>query len=139
VRPYSYVPYRPYYFPRPYYAFRPHLSIGFGLWLGYAVPYPYAYLGSYSPRVYGDYPGGAYSVSVYGGVSFDMQPMDADVFVDGQFVGRTGDFTPGSAPLTLTPGVHHVAVQRDGFRPMEWNVTVQPGQVIPYRGEMQAY
>jgi hypothetical protein len=138
ARPYSYVPYRPYYFARPYYSFRPHVSIGFGFWLGNPVPYPYSYLRGYSPRVYG-YPDGRYSVSVYGGVSFDIRPFDADVFVDGEYVGRTGDFTPGTAPLTLTPGTHRLAVQRDGFRPMEWEVAVQPGQVVPYRGDMQPF
>lgn len=137
ARPYNYVPYRPYYFSRPYYSFRPWLNIGFGIWLGDPVPYPYAYLGTYRPRVYGYYPNGNYSVSVYGGVSFDMQPSDADLFVDGQYVGPIGDFGPSSEPLTLTPGIHRIAVQRDGFRPMEWEVTIQPGQVIPYRGDME--
>jgi hypothetical protein len=142
ARPHGYVPYRPYYFPRPYYSFRPHLSIGFGLWIGDSVPYPYAYLGPYTPRVYGYYPNGAYvgpSVSVYGGVSFDLQPPDADVFVDGEYVGNASSFSPYAAPLTLTPGQHRIAVQREGFRPMEWDVVIQPGQVIPYRGAMQAY
>jgi hypothetical protein len=139
ARSYSYAPYRPYYFPRPYYSFRPHLSIGFGLWIGYPVAYPYAYLRGYSPRVYGYYPDGPYSGSVYGGVSFDIRPFDADVFVDGEFVGRTGDFTPGTAPLTLTPGGHHIAIQRDGYRSMEWDLTIQPGQVVPYRGDMRPF
>ena len=110
VRPYSYVPYRPYYFSRPYYSFRPRLSIGFGLWLGYPVPYPYAYLGGYSPRVFGYYGEPYYSVSagvsIYGGLSFDIQPPDADLFVDGDYVGPVGSFTPNGEPLTLTPGVH---------------------------------
>jgi hypothetical protein len=30
--------------------------------------------------------------------------------------------------------VHRIAIVRDGFRTMEWEVAVQPGQVIPYRG-----
>src|SRR5436190_23869900 len=38
-------PYR--YYSQPYYAFRPHVSLGFGLWVGYPVPYPY-----YSRRPY---------------------------------------------------------------------------------------
>src|ERR1041385_7745962 len=32
--------YRPYY-ARPYYSFRPRVSLGFGLWVGYPVRYPY--------------------------------------------------------------------------------------------------
>lgn len=146
VRPYGYVPYRPYYFSRPYYSFRPRFSIGFGLWLGSTVPYPYAYLGGYRPRVYGRYDGyygRGYQVSpgvpIYGGVSFDLQPSDADLFLDGEYVGSVGSFTPYGEPLTLTPGEHRIAIQRDGFRSMEWDVTIEPGQVIPYRGVMERY
>jgi Ni/Co efflux regulator RcnB len=135
VRPYRHVPYRPFYFSQRYYTFRPHLHLGFGLWIGAPVPYPYRYLGSYRPRVYGY----AASVSIYGGVSFDIRPRDADLFVNGEYVGQVGDFNPYSEPLTLTPGVHRIAVQREGYRPMEWEVEIQPGQVIPYRGEMERY
>jgi hypothetical protein len=144
VRPYGWAPYRPYYFGSAYYAFRPWFSIGFGLSIGYPVSYPYAYLGTYRPRVYGYYDGAvpysvSPSVSVYGGVSFDIQPSDADVFVDGEYAGTVGTFTPYGEPLTLTPGQHRIVVQREGFRSMEWEVTVEPGQVIPYRGEMQRF
>jgi hypothetical protein len=144
VRPYGWTTYRPYYFARPYYSFSPWFSIGFGLSIGYPVSYPWTYLGTYRPRVYGDYDNSyGYSVtqdvSVYGGLSFDIQPSDADVWVDGQYVGTVKTFTPYGEPLTLTPGQHHIVVQRDGFRGMEWDVTVEPGQVIPYRGAMQRY
>ena len=138
VRPPHFQPYRPYYFSRPYYGFRPHLHIGFGVWLGASVPYPWAYFGAYRPRVYGFYDRGYYGVApavqLYGGVSFDIQPSDADLYVDGEYVGTVGTFTPYGEPLTLYPGVHRIAIVRDGFRTMEFEVTVQPGQVIPYRG-----
>lgn len=143
VRPPHYQPYRPYYFSRPYYGFRPHLHIGFGVWLGASIPYPWAYFGTYVPRVYGSYGLGYYgrtyvgvapAVQQYGGLSFDIQPSDADLFVDGEYVGAVGTFTPYGEPLTLWPGVHRIAIVRDGFRTMEFEVMVQPGQVIPYRG-----
>jgi hypothetical protein len=144
VRPPHYQPYRPYYFSRPYYGFRPHLHIGFGVWLGVSVPYPWAYFGTYVPRVYGSYGQGYYdgrtyvgvapAVQQYGGLSFDIQPSDADLFVDGEYVGAVGTFTPYGEPLTLWPGVHRIAIARDGFRTMEFEVAIQPGQVIPYRG-----
>ncbi len=155
VRPQHYAPYRPYYFGRSYYSFRPYWNIGFGLWVGYSVPYPYSYFYTgYAPRVYGSYyvgtdyySGGDYygvepymakpAVSVYGGMSFDIQPSDADLFIDGEYVGTVGTFSPAGEPLTLTPGEHRIAIQRDGYRPMEWDVTVEPGQVIPYRGVME--
>ena len=138
ARPPHFQPYRPYYFSRPYYGFRPHVHIGFGVWLGASVPYPWAYFGTYRPRVYGYYGREYYRVvpgmHQYGGLSFDIQPSDADVWIDGEYVGMVGTFTPYGEPLTLWPGVHHVAIVCEGFRTMEWEVTVQPGQVIPYRG-----
>ena len=143
IRPYGWAPYYPFRFARPYYAFSPWLSLGFGFWCGYPVRYPWAYMGDYQPTVFGDYPDGDYqavpgsSTSTYGGASFDIQPTDADLFVDGEYVGPVGNFTPNSEPLTLTPGNHRIAVQREGFRPMEWDATIEPGQVIPYRGVLE--
>ena len=119
------------------------------------MPYPYSYFYSgYAPHVYGSYystnsyySGSDYygietymakpAVSVYGGVSFDIQPSDADLFIDGEYVGTVGTFKPAGEPLTLTPGEHRIAIQRNGYRPMEWDVTIEPGQVIPYRGVME--
>ncbi len=135
VRPRNFVPYRPYYFGHAYYAFRPHFELGFGIWLGYPVPYPWVYYGTYHPRVYGYYnvlPAQQY----YGGLSFDIQPSDADLYVDGQYVGTVGTFAPYGEPLTLVPGLHRIAIVRDGFRTIEFDVTIEAGQVFPYRGAM---
>jgi hypothetical protein len=151
ARPYGWAPYSPFRFGRPYYAFSPWLSLGFGLWAGYPVSYPWGYLGDYRPTVFGDYRDDAYQVvprvvpgsstyadtSTYGGASFDIQPAGADLFVDGEYVGPVDNFGPNTEPLTLAPGQHRIAIQRDGFRPMEWDVTVEPGQVIPYRGVLE--
>ena len=143
ARPYAFVPYRPFHFVRPYYSFRARLNIGLGLWLCFSVPYPWSYFGDYRPRVYGSYPGGYYGMSpgvqYYGGLSFDIQPSDADLYVDGEYVGMVGTFTPYGEPLTLTPGVHRIAIVRDGFRTMEWDVRIEPGQVMPYRGVMKPW
>jgi len=125
-------------FARSYFSFRPRLNIGFGLWLGYGVPYPYTYARSYAPRVYGSL-GVTRGVSIYGGVSFNISPYDALVFVDGQYVGTVDDFSAVAPPLTLTPGLHRLEVQADGYQPMAWDVEIVPGQVIPYQGAMRPY
>ena len=118
----------------------PWLDLGFGIWCGYPVPYPWVYLGDYQPTVFGD-DGGDYAVaqdtSSYGGVSFDIQPSNANLFVDGQYVGVVGSFGASNAPLTLEPGPHQIAIQLDGYRPLEWDVTIEAGQVIPYRGALE--
>ncbi len=144
VRPYGWRPDHPFRFVRPYYVFSPWLSLGFGIWVGYPVPYPWVYLGDYQPTVFGDYPDDNYQVeptpapaqSNYGGVSFDMQPPDANLFVDGQYIGVVSGFGPNSEPLTLEPGPHKIAIQHEGYRPLEWDVTIVAGQVIPYKGAL---
>jgi hypothetical protein len=131
---YGYAPFHPYYF-------RPHYSIGFGVYLGYPVPY-YAY--PYSVPVYGyGAPYGEVSVgpnnAAYGGVALQITPNDAAVYVDGTYAGIVSDFDGTRQPLTLTPGAHHIEIDQNGFQPLAFDVTVQPGMVTPYQGELQPY
>ena len=142
------------------------MSIGFGLWIGHSVaypayaypypapypyatgypyaypyPYPYAYPVPY-PVPYGS-PASPGSVSAapgvagYGGVSFEITPADAEVYVDGGYAGRVSDFGPSQQPLTLTPGVHRIEIRAPGYRPLEFNVAITAGHVIPYQGTLQ--
>jgi hypothetical protein len=168
-------------FYRPYYSFRPRVSIGFGIWAGfpigypyfygaygyspyyypyrYAYPYGYAYpypYGYYPPYNYGygyppaNYPGYPQSygsprdaINVQpgdrnvGGVSFEITPSTAEVYVDGSYVGTTGDFTPSSRPLDLTPGRHRIEIRAEDYRTMSFDADVVAGQVVPYRGALQ--
>jgi hypothetical protein len=138
--PYAYSPYH--YGYRPYYTFRPRVRLSFGLYLGYPVAYPYAIYPS--PRVYGYYPPPgtvtvAPSYSSYGGISLAIGPPDADVWVDGQYVGRAEDFGPSEAPLTMTPGRHHIELAAPGYETLAFDVDVVPGQVIPYQGTLRIY
>src|SRR5207302_146501 len=96
-------------YPRPYYSFRPRFSLGFGIYLGYPIAYPYAY--GYPTYVYGAPTGYNIARGAYGGVSFDVRPDTADVIVDGSFVGAARDFGPLRQPLTLIPGRHHIEMQ----------------------------
>ena len=126
---------------RPY-AFRPSFSIGFGIYAGYPVPYTYAYAapiyvyGYRAPRtaVYVG-PGSP----LYGGIALEIGPYDADVFVDGSYAGHVEDFDGSVQPLTLVAGTHRIEVQAPGYAPLVFDVAIQPGQVIPYRGDLQPY
>ena len=139
----------PYYYNYPY---------------GYAYPYPpdpYAY--GYAAPSYGypppnstPNPSSAYpssdpaqqpgpSVSVQrggqpsapGGISFEVTPDTAAVFVDGTYVGTAGTFGPQSPPLGLIPGRHKVEIRASGYRTMTFDADVTSGQVIPYQGTLQ--
>ena len=133
--------YAPHSHYRPY-VFRPRYSFGYGFFAGYPVPYSYTY--SSPIWVYGYraprervmiMPGSPY----YGGVALEMTPYDADVFVDGTYAGRVEDFDGSEQPLTLSAGMHEIEVQAQGYEPMRVNVEVQPGQIIPYRGDLRPY
>ena len=96
---------------------------------GYANPtygYPLATLGLA--------PGTAYR-----GISFEVEPYDAAIYVDGDYVGTVNDFGPNAQPLTLRAGTHRVEIQATGYEPVVWDANVIPEKVLPYRGAMQSY
>jgi len=143
-RYYNYAPryYAPHaYIVRPY-VFRPHLSIGFGIFAGYPVPYAWSYsapvyvYGYRAPRAPVYIAPGA---PLYGGVALEISPYDADVYVDGNYAGKVSDFDGTVQPLTVVPGTHRVEVQAPGYAPLIFDVTVQGGQVVPYRGDLRPF
>ena len=71
-----------------------------------------------------------------GGVSFEVNPPDAQVFVDGGYIGTAEDFDGTKQPLTLAVGQHRVELRRQGYQVVTFDVNVLAGQVIPYRGDM---
>jgi hypothetical protein len=154
--------YRPYYTFRPYFSLGFGLWSGYPVTWGYPYYYPYY---SY-PYAYPDpYPvtaGPGYTVappvdvtpystapgtvgtggapldqSNLGGMSFEITPSDAQIFVDGNPVGAVGQFTPTSQPLGVPSGRHHVEIRRDGYKTMSFDVDIVAGQVIPYQGQME--
>jgi hypothetical protein len=136
----------PYAYPYPYpysapYAYQPYgyAAPGYGYSTpGYGYPAPNSSSG-YPPQYTA--PG---SVGVQqgerasGGVSFEITPSTAAVFVDGTYVGTVVSFGPTSQPLGLTPGRHHIEIRASGYQTMTFDTDVMPGQVIPYQGTLQA-
>jgi hypothetical protein len=132
-------------FVQPYYAFRPRFSVGFGIQVGYGVAYPFNYYdpyGFYNFRIgvvpgYGPaYRGYGSPYDRIGGLSFEIDPYDAAVFIDGEYVGVAADFSSGQMPLTLAAGRHRVDLRAQGFMAVSFDITVVAGQVIPYAGTM---
>ena len=72
-----------------------------------------------------------------GGLSFDLTPTSAEVFVDGQYAGVVATFSPSSQPLTLAAGRHHIELRAQGYEVTMFDVDVVAGQVIPYQGSLQ--
>jgi hypothetical protein len=78
-----------------------------------------------------------YQSAASGGVSFQITPDTAEVYVDGSFVGTAGSFGPRNEPLGLSTGRHHIEVRAPGYRTMSFDADIQSGQVIPYQGQLQ--
>ena len=72
-----------------------------------------------------------------GGLSFEITPGTAQLFVDGNAVGTVSQFTPASQPLGLPAGNHHVEIRAPGYQTMSFDVDIAAGQVIPYQGAME--
>jgi hypothetical protein len=147
--PYYYGYYDPYYSPYGYpgqyppYPYRPY---------PYSYPYPYPYPSTSYPTYptstypqYSQYPPAPGSVAVQpgqsqantGGVSFEITPSTAQVFIDGSYVGTVGEFTPTTQPIGLTPGRHRIEIRARGYRTMELDADIVAGQVIPYQGVLE--
>ena len=39
-------------------------------------------------------------------------------------------------PLTLTPGRHHIELSAPGLEPLDYDVEVYPGEVVPFQGSL---
>jgi hypothetical protein len=147
------VPY-PYYYERPYSAYPypddPYAYGSVAPSYGYpAQPYPAQPYGApnpssaYPPSNYpaqrsappaGVQRGGQQSE---GGISFEITPENAEVFVDGRFMGTAGEFGPNAEPLGVPSGRRRIEVRASGYRTMTFDADVQSGQVIPFRGTLQ--
>lgn len=127
-------PRQPVRFSRPWYTFLPQLRLSIGITVGRPIAFP----SWYDPYVVGR-PGYEAPYMAYGGVSFDVEPRDAELWIDGEYVGRVSDYSPYDAPLVLTAGRHFVDLRGRYYNPLSFEITVLPGQVIPYSGTLPYY
>ncbi len=72
-----------------------------------------------------------------GGFSFEVSPSASKIYVDGEYVGTVGEFTPRSQPLGVQAGHHRVEIRAEGYRTMQFDADVVAGQVLPYQGALQ--
>ena len=56
-----------------------------------------------------------------------VEPQDASVYLDGQFVGTGTDLSLLHAGLPVAPGHHKLAVVRPGHKPVEKDFDVKSG------------
>lgn len=116
VRP-SY--YRPYY--RPYYSGFYGSFYGGLFWQRYPYPYPY-YGYRYDPRAE---------------VRIDGAPKDAEVYVDGYFVGLVDDFDGFGQRLRLEAGDYEITLYHPSYRTWREQVRLRPRQSLKIPGVLE--
>jgi hypothetical protein len=106
------------------YGWGPYWDWGPGWGPGYSYGPDYGYVTNHAP--------GALKLKVTG-----PDPKLADVYANGSFVGTVDDFNGFFQELHLRPGQYHMEIRADGFKPLDFNVLIPPGQTITYHGELE--
>jgi hypothetical protein len=133
-----------YYYPRASYPY------GYGSYgLGYFYYDPYAwydnyYYDPYYPTYsYPSYYGGGVYQSRYnyptGEIRLQVRPRHAEVYVDGYYAGRVDDFDGFLQGLRIEEGPHTIEIVAPGYETLTFNVRIQPGRKIDYRGDLRPY
>jgi hypothetical protein len=143
--------YDPYYYGYgyydPYYSSRRFTSywspFGYGYGLGYFAYDPYMYGGGYSPG-YGGYgydSYGSYGTSQRygetGSLRLKVKPSNAQVYIDGYYVGVIDSYDGAFQKLGIEAGPHRVELRAEGYETVQFEVIVVPGETITYKGEMK--
>ena len=124
---------RPGYYPRYFRGHYPYFGFSY-------FRYPY-YLGfRHYPYGYYGHPGVAwYDYQAYasmGGIDLNVRPKKAEVYVDGQRIGRVGRFDGYPSALWLEEGTYELVIYRPGYRTLHETVKVFAGVVIDFDQHM---
>jgi hypothetical protein len=122
-----------YYYPQRYY---PYGYGAFGLGYFYYDPYTW-YPPTYYPGYYGSYSGGYYDSFDVGQLRLIVSPRFGDVYVDGYFAGRVDDYDGTFQALKLEAGPHHIQIVAQGYAPLDFDVRIDAGRKITYRGSLR--
>jgi len=96
-------------------------------WWGY--PYPYGYPPRGGFRVFADWE--------TTNVRIDVEPNDAQVYVDGYYAGVVDDFDGVFQRLTLHAGPHLIEIRKTGYVSLAVELYLYPGQTVTYRRTLE--
>jgi hypothetical protein len=77
-------------------------------------------------------------VGPWGAVDLNIKPKSAEVFVDGEYVGRVDQLDGFPRYLWLESGTHHIVVYKPGYESIARKVELRSGEVLDLRTEMIA-
>lgn len=111
------------------------LGPAYGGYLGYGGYYG----GYYDPWYGGDptYQQQSYGDRDEGSLRLKIKPREAEVYVDGYFVGVVDDFDGVFQRLHIESGPHRVEVRAPGYEPLIFDVRITPDHGTTYQGELK--
>ena len=111
---------------------------GYGYGSGYG--YVGGYYGGYYDPWYGGYPTSSqssYTSSDEGSLKLKIKPREAEVYVDGYYVGIVDDFDGIFQRLHLDSGPHRIEVRAPGYETLDFDVRITPEHTTTYTGELK--
>jgi PEGA domain len=129
--------------------YSPWLFSGFGFynflyydpfwWDDWGYPYGYAYgYDAYGdPALYGAADAYSDEPQGRGGLKLKVEPKDAEVYVDGYYMGSVDDFNGVFQRMDLEVGPHHVEIRAPGYRTVAFDVRIELNDTVTYRGDLQ--
>jgi len=114
-------------------------NLGFGYGYGYPTVFGhYGYSGyTYYPSGYVGYVSGYNYADAYTGfLRLKVKPRDAQVLVDGYYVGLVDHFDGWAQRLRLEEGPHRVEIVHPAYLPIEIEVLIIPGEKITFEERM---
>jgi PEGA domain-containing protein len=139
---YVYDPFYSYYYSPYYRGYGYWNPWGYGYGLGYFSYDPYLFGGIGDPGYGGGYgsSGGGSSVQHYqgaGSLRLKIKPANAQVYIDGYFVGVVDSFDGVFQKLNVDAGPHRVELKAEGYETTDFEVVITPGDTITYKGDMK--
>ena len=77
------------------------------------------------------------SSSDEGALKLKIKPRNAEVYVDGYFVGVVDDFDGIFQRLHIESGAHRIEVRAAGYETLEFDVRITPEHTTTYTGELK--
>ena len=72
-----------------------------------------------------------------GAIRLKVKPTNAQVFIDGYYVGVVDSFDGAFQRLSIESGSHRVEIRAEGYETAQFEVMVMPGETMTYKGELK--
>jgi hypothetical protein len=77
------------------------------------------------------------SAAEEGSLRLKIKPKEAEVYVDGFFVGLVNDYDGIWQSLKIEAGMHRVEVRAPGYEPLQIDVRITADHKTTYEGELK--